>query len=90
MIAEGTYAALLYDIDVRVFINRDYTETKKHRLSRNRDQALENNADHDLTFLERVLEIEHRIISQHIKLADLVIPPPAVLMEEKEPAIKAK
>jgi len=84
IIAEGTYTALLDDIDVRIFINRDYKETKKHRLSRNRDQALENNSDQDLTFLEKVLQIEHEIIKEHIRLADLVIPPPDVLLEDKK------
>ena len=84
VIAEGTYTALLGDIDVRIFINRDYKETKKHRLSRNRDQALENDSDHDLTFLEKILQIEHRIIKKHIKKADLVIPPPDVLLEDKK------
>lgn len=84
VIAEGTYTALLDDIDMRIFINRDYKETKKHRLSRNRDQALENNSDRDLTFLEKVLQIEHVIIKEHIELADLVIPPPDELLKEKK------
>lgn len=84
VIAEGTYTALLEDVDVRVFINRDYKETKKHRLSRNRDQALENNTDQELTFLEKVLQIEHEIIKEHEKLADLVIPPPKKLRKDKE------
>ena len=75
VIAEGTYTAMLEDVDVRVFINRNFKETKKHRLSRNRDQALENNTDQDLTFLEKVLQIEHEIIKEHKKLSDLVIPP---------------
>lgn len=84
LIAEGTYTALLENIDIRIFINRDYKETKKHRLSRNRDQALENNTDQDLSFLEKVLQIEHKIIKQHIKLADLVIPPPNELLNDKK------
>jgi uridine kinase len=82
IIAEGTYTALLEDVDVRVFIDRDYKDTKKHRLSRNRDQALEDNEYQDLSFLENVLQIEHKIISQHKKLAHLIIPPPAKLMTE--------
>jgi len=84
VIAEGTYTAMLEDVDVRVFINRDYKETKKHRLSRNRDQALENNTDQDLTFLEKVLQIEHEIIKEHKKLSGLVIPPPKELLKNKE------
>jgi len=83
VIAEGTYTSLLENISFRVFIDRDYHETKKHRLSRNRDQALEDNEDQDLKFLEKVLEIEHKIISKHKNLADLVIPPPQVLLKTK-------
>jgi len=83
VIAEGTYTALLEEVDFRVVINRDYRETKMHRLSRNRDQALENNTDMDLTFLEKVLHIEHEIIKKHKKLADLLIPPPKELLKIK-------
>jgi len=84
IIVEGTYTALLEDIDIKIFINRDYKETKKHRLSRNRDQALENNTDMDLSFLEKVLQIEHEIIKKHKELADLVIPPPKDLLRDKK------
>lgn len=80
VIAEGTYTALLEDVDIRVFIDRDYKETKKHRLSRNRDQSLEDNNDQNLTFLEEVLEIEHNIIKEHKKKSDVIIPSPDVLL----------
>ena len=50
VIAEGTYTSLLKNSDLRVFINRDYKETKKNRLKRNREP--------DIDFLEKVLEIE--------------------------------
>jgi len=80
VIAEGTYTALLKDVDIHVFIDRDYKETKRHRLSRNRDQSLENNKDKDLNFLENVLRIEHKIIREHKKLAQIVIPPPEILL----------
>lgn len=82
VIAEGTYTALLKNADVHVFIDRDYINTKKHRLTRNRDQALEGKNDNDLAFLNNVLEKEHKIISEHKKLAHIVIPPPAEMMEE--------
>lgn len=80
VIAEGTYTSLLEHIDVRVFIDRDYRETKKDRLARNRDQALEGGKDHELTFLERVLSIEHEIIRMHKKSADVIIPAPSILL----------
>ena len=73
VIAEGTYTSALKNVDVRVFINRNYRQTKKSRLARGRDP--------DVAFLEQVLEIEHGIISQHKARADVVIDPPE---EERE------
>jgi uridine kinase len=64
VIVEGTYTALLANLDVRAFIDRDYRQTKKARLERARDPAID--------FLERV----HGIISRHRELADVVIAPP--------------
>lgn len=80
VIAEGTYTSLLEDIHVRVFIDGDFRVTKLHRLARNRDQSLEKNHEHDLKFLEQVLEIEHEIISKHKNLAHIVIPTENILM----------
>ncbi len=68
VIAEGTYTTLLQNVDVRAFIDRNYRQTKKARLRRARDP--------DVAFLEKVLAIEHDIISKHKALADVVIPPP--------------
>ncbi len=68
VIAEGTYTTMLSNIDVRVFINRTYHQTKKARLTRGRDP--------DVGFLEKVLEIEHEEISRHKECADVVIEPP--------------
>ena len=70
IVAEGTYTSLLKNADIRVFIDRDYHETKAHRLERGRDP--------DVDFLEQILEIEHSIISKHKKKADVIIEPPAV------------
>ncbi len=70
VIAEGTYTSLLKNSDLMAFINRDYKETKKNRLKRNREP--------DIDFLEKVLEIEHREISKHKRLADVIIAPPLV------------
>lgn len=68
IIVEGTYTTLLKNSDLRVFIDRNYKETKKHRLKRNRDP--------DIDFLEKILEIEHLEIKKQKRLADFVIAPP--------------
>lgn len=66
-IAEGTYTTLLNNVQTRVFIDRDYHETKKHRTSRQRDES-ELDA-----FIDRVLAIEHEIISSHKADAQMII-----------------
>lgn len=66
-IAEGTYTSLLQNVDMRIFIARDYTETRAHREKRRRDAA-----ELD-SFIEKVLKIEHRIISEHRACANVVI-----------------
>ena len=68
VVVEGTYTTLLQNVDLRAFIDRNYKQTKKARLTRGRDP--------DVQFLEKVLAIEHDIISKHKALADVVIPPP--------------
>ena len=68
VIAEGTYTTMLEEADLRAFIDRTYRQNRKNRLKRNRDP--------DPEFLERVLAIEHEIISKHRALADVVIPAP--------------
>jgi uridine kinase len=65
VIAEGTYTTLLDTVDTRVFIARNRLETMEHRMKRGRE-------DFD-PFIERVLEIEHEIISQHRTRADVII-----------------
>lgn len=67
LIAEGTYTSLLSFADFRVFIDRDYHLTLEARKQRARDRFE--------PFIEDVLEREHRIISQHMSLADVVISP---------------
>ena len=64
-VAEGTYTTLLKSAGTHVFIDRDYRDTKKARLERARE------AQDD--FLERILKIEHDIISKHKALAQIVI-----------------
>ena len=65
VIAEGTYTSLLDNVDFRVFIDRDYHDTKEDRRERGRDVVDE--------FSEQVLKIEDRIISKHKSLAHIII-----------------
>ncbi len=65
VVAEGTYTSALDNVDTRVFIDLTYLETLQSRLKRARE------AQDD--FLEKVLEIEHRIISAHKNRADYLV-----------------
>lgn len=65
VIAEGTYTTLLEHAIRRVFIDRNRLETMAARERRGRE-AMD-------PFIERVLEIEHAIISAHKARADVVI-----------------
>jgi uridine kinase len=65
VIAEGTYTSLLANVDRRVFIARNRLDTMDHRMKRGREEFD--------PFIERVLEIEHDIISDHKSRADVVI-----------------
>ena len=65
LIIDGLYAINAPDVDMRVFIDLTYLDTLQSRLERARE------AQDD--FLERVLEIEHRIISAHKSRADYII-----------------
>lgn len=64
-IAEGTYTTLLNHADFHVFIDRSFEETLAHRRERARDPLDE--------FSEKILEIEHNIISKHKSLAEIVV-----------------
>jgi len=64
-IAEGTYTSLLKNIDKHIFIDRDFSETFNDRKNRARDKMD--------PFLEKVLEIEHKIISQNKSLAHIIL-----------------
>lgn len=67
VIAEGTYTTLLDAATHRAFIDRDYSQTRKHREKRSRDES-------ELDpFIDRVLEIEHGIISSHKARADIIV-----------------
>ncbi len=66
-IAEGTYTSLLDNVGTRIFIDRDFSETRAHREKRKRDKS-------ELDpFIDEVLIIEHDIISSHKFRADIVI-----------------
>lgn len=64
-IAEGTYTTTLNHVDCRIFIDQTYHETKKARLLRAREEQDD--------FLETVLKIEHKIISSHKRIADIIV-----------------
>ena len=68
VIAEGTYTTSLEQADTRAFIDATYHHTLEHRKKRARDTTEGN-------FIEKVLEIEHKIISAHKSLADIILPP---------------
>ncbi len=65
IVVEGTYTSLLEFVDCRVFINRTFKQTRKDRIERGREK--------NDPFIESVLEIEHKIIRSHKKLADIII-----------------
>ncbi len=66
-IAEGTYTTLLDRVNTRIFIDRDFAQTRAHREKRKRDES-------ELDpFIDDVLVIEHDIISSHKSRADIVI-----------------
>ena len=65
LIIEGTYTTRLNFVDRKIFIDRTYLDTEKERLERRRDKIED--------FVGEVLEIEHRIISGHKSLADIVV-----------------
>lgn len=65
IIIDGTYTTLLDHIDCHVFIDRDKDDTREDRLKRNRE--------HQNDYLEKILEIEHLIISRHKSLANLIV-----------------
>ena len=67
LIAEGTYTTLLEHCRTHVFIDRTYLETRAHREKRMRD------ASELDPFIDRVLEIEHGIISLHKSLAQIIV-----------------
>ena len=64
-IVDGTYTTVLKNVDTHIFIDKTYQATKKSRLERGRETQDD--------FLEKVLKIEHGIISAHKSMADIII-----------------
>ncbi|HBE80764.1 MAG TPA: hypothetical protein DDW65_23710 [Firmicutes bacterium] len=67
VIAEGTYTSLLKNVDTKIFIARNRTDTLEHRQKRNRGNEVND------PFIEQVLMTEHKIIAGHKQLADFII-----------------
>jgi len=65
LIIEGTYILSIDEFDFSIFIDRNYKDTYKNRMERNRDEQSD--------FVEKVLDIEHRIISKFKEKADIVL-----------------
>ncbi|MFM8596966.1 MAG: uridine kinase [Flavobacteriales bacterium] len=67
LIIEGTYSFFLQNSDFHLFMSRDFTQTTKLRLARNRGNEAQDE------FVERVLKIEHEIIEKQASKADAFI-----------------
>jgi uridine kinase len=65
VVAEGTYTSLIKNADYHVFIDRDYYDTRQHRIERGRDEIDE--------FSDQILKIEDQIITKHKQYADYVV-----------------
>ncbi|MGM0441370.1 MAG: uridine kinase family protein [Elusimicrobiota bacterium] len=65
IVAEGTYTTELHNADYQVFIDRTYEDTYEHRKERGRDELDE--------YMDKILRIEHDIISSQKNKADIVI-----------------
>lgn len=65
LIIEGTYILDIDDFDFSIFIDRNYKDTYENRMKRNRDEQSD--------FIEKVLDIEHHIISKFKDKANLIL-----------------
>ncbi len=82
LIVEGTFTSLLKNIDKKIFLARTHKETLEARMARKRDKIDK--------FDEHILAIEHRIISKHNKLADIILDANYSIIELKKHAGKIK
>lgn len=67
LIVEGTYVTLLPHAQTRIFLARNYLDTREFRQKRARDAA---ELDE---FTENILKIEHEIVTSHQARADVVV-----------------
>jgi len=65
VIVEGTYTNALKNVHHHIFIDRTYIDTRETRKRRAREEQDE--------FLEKILQIEHGIISTYRPQADIII-----------------
>lgn len=65
IIVEGTYTTLLRNVDQHIFIDRSYLDTRSTRKERAREAEDE--------YLEKILQIEHEIVSSHKNKADIIV-----------------
>ena len=65
VIVDGTYTTILKNVHQRIFIDHTYADTREIRKRRAREEQDE--------FLEKILELEHRIISSHKPQADIIV-----------------
>lgn len=65
VIAEGTYVTLLENMNTKVFMLRNYIDTFEARKKRARDPII--------PFNEKVLKIEHEIVSAHAEMANILV-----------------
>lgn len=65
VIVEGTYTTLFENVHQHIFIDRTCFDTRESRRQRAREEQDE--------FLEKILEIEHKIIAPHKCRADIIV-----------------
>ncbi len=65
LIVEGTYTTILEHVDLKVFIERNYHDTREDRGARAREPQD--------AYLEQILAMEHAIISAHRSWADILV-----------------
>lgn len=65
VIVDGTYTTILRNVHQRIFIDRVHLDTQELRRQRAREEQDE--------FLEKILKIEHGIISSHKSNADVIV-----------------
>lgn len=65
LVVEGTYVFRLKRIDVRIFLEATHQDTRERRRIRNRDI--------DAPVIDQILAIEHEIIAEQARQADVLI-----------------